>query len=137
MKKNVETRVQSSFDAIGLFLCIYVVQKYEQLTKQRNCMPLLGYFDAVMEMLWQRFDFMMRLHINSVAEIDTHKLQSLDARPHYVSRSSFGTLSHSFNRAFILVADNPTICRILYKFAQHKRKHTEPETRRHSGSIAK
>lgn len=29
----------------------------------------------------------MQMHINSVSEIDTHKLQGLDVRPHYVISS--------------------------------------------------
>ena len=33
--KNVEALVQSSFDAIGIFLCIYITQRYELLAKQR------------------------------------------------------------------------------------------------------
>lgn len=37
-----------------------------------------------MDVVWQRFNHVMQLHINSVAEIDTHKLHSLDVRPHYV-----------------------------------------------------
>ena len=40
-----------------------------------------------MEILWQRFEFVMKSHINSVAEIDTHKLQTLDVRPHYVKKN--------------------------------------------------
>lgn len=37
----------------------------------------------------------------------------------------------------MLVVDHTEICRILDKFAQHQRKHTESETRRHFDSIAK
>ena len=39
----------------------------------------------MIEVVWQRFNQIMQLHINSVSEIDTHKLHSLDVRPHYVN----------------------------------------------------
>lgn len=39
-----------------------------------------------MEILWKRFEVIIKFHINSVSEIDTHKLQSLDVRPHYVMK---------------------------------------------------
>lgn len=37
-----------------------------------------------MEIVLQRFGHIMQMHINSIAEIDAHKLHSLDVRPHYV-----------------------------------------------------
>jgi vacuolar protein sorting-associated protein 52 len=97
--KNVENLIQSSYDAIGIFLCIYIIQRYEILAKQRNCLSILSYYDNIMEILWQRFDFVMQLHTNSVSNIDTHKLQSLDVRPHYITRryAEFSTSLYSIN----------------------------------------
>lgn len=84
--KNAETLIQSSYDAIGIFLCINIVQRYEIIAKQRGCLPILGYYENVLEILWRRFEAIMKMHLFSVSEIDTHKLQSLDIRPHYITR---------------------------------------------------
>jgi len=78
--------VQASYDAIGIFLCINIIQHFEMIAKQRNCLAILGYYDSIMEILWRRFEAIMRQHLLSVTEIDTHKLQSLDIRPHYITR---------------------------------------------------
>ncbi|CAF0734135.1 unnamed protein product [Brachionus calyciflorus] len=84
--KSSETLIQSTHDAIAIFLCINIIQRYEILAKQRQCFPILMYYESILEILWQKFDSIMQMHSNSVALVDTHKFSSLDVRPHYISR---------------------------------------------------
>ena len=53
----------------------------------------------------------MQLHTNSVLNIDTHKLQSLDVRPHYITRryAEFSTSLYSINE----ILPNPKLNAIL------------------------
>lgn len=84
--KNVETLANGSYDAIGIFLCISIIQRFELIAKQRNCFPILTYYENILDILWVRFETIMKSHLFSISEIDTHKLQSLDIRPHYITR---------------------------------------------------
>jgi hypothetical protein len=54
------------------------------LASKRNCASIISYYHQILELIWNRFEYLMRQHIYSVTEIDTHKMQALDIRPHYV-----------------------------------------------------
>ncbi|RNA16065.1 vacuolar sorting-associated 52 -like protein [Brachionus plicatilis] len=42
--KNSERQIKSTHDAIAIFLCINIIQRYEILAKKRQCFPMLAYF---------------------------------------------------------------------------------------------
>jgi vacuolar protein sorting-associated protein 52 len=97
--KIVENNFQLSFDAIGLFLCIQIIQRYRIIATRRNCIPIISYYENIIEFLWQRFEYVMQQHVHSITLIDTHKLHSLDIRPHYITRryAEFSTTLLSIN----------------------------------------
>jgi hypothetical protein len=109
--KQVETTMNSSYDALAIFLCIYIIQRYELLAKQRNCLPILSYYENTTELLWHRFEHIMQMHVKSVANIDTHKLTNLDVRPHYITRryAEFSSCLISINEH----SPNPKLTAIL------------------------
>lgn len=45
---------------------------------------LLRYWEAVLEMLWPRFELILEMNIHSIRNTDPQKLGVLDTRPHYV-----------------------------------------------------
>lgn len=71
-------------DAIGIFLCIHVIYRYQSIATKRGCSILSEFYESLLTLLWSRFEFLMKNHINSIAEIDTSRLSSIDVRPHYV-----------------------------------------------------
>lgn len=42
------------------------------------------YWEAVLEMLWPRFELILEMNIHSIRNTDPQKLGVLDTRPHYV-----------------------------------------------------
>jgi hypothetical protein len=83
-KKTLEERINLNFDAISLFICICFCTKYRQLMIQRNVLAIETYWDNIEKMLWNRFELIMKLHNNSIRQLDVRKM-SVDTRPHYVS----------------------------------------------------
>ena len=78
--------MNNCYDAIGVFLCIHLLYQFQIMSNKRNCLVLNSYYDTLLNLLWARFELIMHLHINSVIQIDTTKLHSLDVRPHYVKK---------------------------------------------------
>lgn len=52
-------------------------------SKIKTCV-LLRYWEAVLEMLWPRFELILEMNIHSIRNTDPQKLGVLDTRPHYV-----------------------------------------------------
>lgn len=50
------------------------------------CSPLClcRYWEAVLELLWPRFELILEMNIQSIRNTDPQKLGVLDTRPHYV-----------------------------------------------------
>lgn len=47
------------------------------------------YWDALLELLWPRFEHILELNIQSIQNTDPQRLGFLDTRPHYVKRVFF------------------------------------------------
>ncbi|KAI9253595.1 hypothetical protein BY458DRAFT_521646 [Sporodiniella umbellata] len=78
--------VESSYDAVGLLLCIRINTQLA-LELQRRRVPVLeGYTNATNMLLWPRFQYIMSLHIESLKKLFHSKSSAKDIHPHYVTR---------------------------------------------------
>uniref|UniRef100_H2Z2W4 Vacuolar protein sorting-associated protein 52 homolog n=1 Tax=Ciona savignyi TaxID=51511 RepID=H2Z2W4_CIOSA len=84
--KHVDTQCSECYDAIALLLCIHIVYKYRVLMNAREVTSLSSYWDTMMAILWPRFEYVVKMHIRSVAECNVQHLSSIDVRPHYITR---------------------------------------------------
>ncbi|KAK2555554.1 Vacuolar protein sorting-associated protein 52-like protein [Acropora cervicornis] len=84
--KQMETYLESCFDAIGIFLCIHLVHRYRILMHKRNVPALDKYWDTILEMSWPRFTYVVELNVDSVRSTDPQRLGVIDIRPHYVNK---------------------------------------------------
>ena len=83
---NVETSVNTSFDSIGLLLCINLIHRYNYMMEKRGVDALGIYWFKLLEVLWPRFLTIIELNVSSVQSADPQKLSHFDTRPHYVTR---------------------------------------------------
>lgn len=71
-------------------LCVYKDVIYSAFTpSQPNIICVRAcvccrYWEAVLEMLWPRFELILEMNIQSIRNTDPQKLGVLDTRPHYV-----------------------------------------------------
>uniref|UniRef100_A0A667XP05 Vacuolar protein sorting-associated protein 52 homolog n=1 Tax=Myripristis murdjan TaxID=586833 RepID=A0A667XP05_9TELE len=68
-----------------------------------NCCCLnLRYWEAVLELLWPRFELILEMNIHSIRNTDPQKLGVLDTRPHYITRryAEFSSAIVSINQTF-------------------------------------
>jgi hypothetical protein len=84
--KAVEEDFQTSFDTIGLFLCLHLIYRYKLLAHKRAVPALDSYWDSLTKIIWPRFDYLFQLQIQSIKSCDTTKLSSCDTRPHFITR---------------------------------------------------
>lgn len=84
--KNLEDELQSSFDAIGLFLSLHIIYRYRLLAHKRAVPTLDIYWETLVKIVWPRFESVFQSHINSIRSCDPMKLTSCDSRPHYITR---------------------------------------------------
>ncbi|XP_015774460.1 PREDICTED: vacuolar protein sorting-associated protein 52 homolog isoform X1 [Acropora digitifera] len=100
--KQMETYLESCFDAIGIFLCIHLVHRYRILMHKRNVPALDKYWDTILEMSWPRFTYVVELNVDSVRSTDPLRLGVIDIRPHYITRryAEFSAAIVSMNESF-------------------------------------
>lgn len=84
--KAAEEDFQTSFDTIGLFLCLHLIYRYKLLTHKRAVPALDSYWDSLTTIIWPRFEYLFQLQIQSIKGCDTAKLSSCDSRPHFITR---------------------------------------------------
>ena len=84
--KAAEEDFQTSFDTIGLFLCLHLIYRYKLLAHKRAVPALDSYWDSLTKTIWPRFEYLFQLQIQSVKNCDTTKLSSCDSRPHFITR---------------------------------------------------
>lgn len=85
-QKHMESFVSDCYDAIAVFLCIHLVLRFRGIMAKRNVPAVDGYWEALLELLWPRFEHILELHIQSVQSTDPQRLGGLDTRPHYITR---------------------------------------------------
>ncbi|PAV73102.1 hypothetical protein WR25_01012 [Diploscapter pachys] len=85
--KDLEQRIALNFDAISLYLCIRLCDKFRNLLIEREIPPMDEYWETICNQLWIRFDQVMKMHNDSVNTLDVRKMQTpVDTRPHYIIR---------------------------------------------------
>ncbi|RWS07403.1 vacuolar protein sorting-associated protein 52-like protein, partial [Dinothrombium tinctorium] len=84
--KHCEDEFHSSYDAIGLFLCLHLVYRYRLLSHKRAVPALDAYWESLVKHLWPRFEHIFQLHIQSVKNCDLSKFANSDNRPHFITR---------------------------------------------------
>ncbi|XP_059480069.1 vacuolar protein sorting-associated protein 52 homolog [Neocloeon triangulifer] len=85
LQKNLENYVADSYDAIGLMLCANICLKYKQICEERSIAALDQHWSVMQAAIWPRFEYVLKLHIQSVKQIDTAKFNR-ELRPHYITR---------------------------------------------------
>ncbi|XP_072529400.1 vacuolar protein sorting-associated protein 52 homolog [Salminus brasiliensis] len=100
--KNMSTYVSDCYDSIAVFLCIHIILRFKAITAKRNIPALDKYWEAVLEMLWPRFELILEMNIQSIRNTDPQKLGVLDTRPHYITRryAEFSSAIVSINQTF-------------------------------------
>lgn len=86
LMKHVSTYVADCYDAIALLLCVHIVGKYRTMMQNRDVHSLNQYWDTVQEILWPRFEYIVRLNSQSIKNCDVYALANIDVRPHYITR---------------------------------------------------
>ncbi|XP_028819771.1 vacuolar protein sorting-associated protein 52 homolog [Denticeps clupeoides] len=100
--KNMSTYLSDCYDSIAVFLCIHVILRFKAITAKRNIPALDKYWEAVLELLWPRFELILEMNIQSIRSTDPQKLGVLDTRPHYITRryAEFSSTIVSINQTF-------------------------------------
>ncbi|KAG9333684.1 hypothetical protein JZ751_010674 [Albula glossodonta] len=100
--KSMSTYVSDCYDSIAIFLCIHIILRFRAITAKRNIPALDKYWEAVLELLWPRFEMILELNIQSIRNTDPQKLGLLDTRPHYITRryAEFSSAIVSINQTF-------------------------------------
>ncbi|XP_044192032.1 vacuolar protein sorting-associated protein 52 homolog isoform X1 [Thunnus albacares] len=100
--KSMSTYVSDCYDSIAVFLCIHIILRFRAITAKRNIPALDKYWEAVLELLWPRFELILELNIHSIRNTDPQKLGVLDTRPHYITRryAEFSSAIVSINQTF-------------------------------------
>ncbi|KAG9281446.1 hypothetical protein AMEX_G4291 [Astyanax mexicanus] len=99
---NMSAYVSDCYDSIAVFLCIHIILRFKAITAKRNIPALDKYWEAVLEMLWPRFELILEMNIQSIRNTDPQKLGVLDTRPHYITRryAEFSSAIVSINQTF-------------------------------------
>ncbi|KAK2887347.1 hypothetical protein QQF64_013533 [Cirrhinus molitorella] len=100
--KNLSTYLSDCYDSIAVFLCIHIILRFRAITAKRNIPALDKYWEAVLELLWPRFELILEMNIQSIRNTDPQKLGILDTRPHYITRryAEFSSAIVSINQTF-------------------------------------
>ncbi|XP_037650136.1 vacuolar protein sorting-associated protein 52 homolog [Sebastes umbrosus] len=100
--KSMATYVSDCYDSIAVFLCIHIILRFRAITVKRTIPALDKYWEAVLELLWPRFEMILEMNIHSIRNTDPQKLGVLDSRPHYITRryAEFSSAIVSINQTF-------------------------------------
>ncbi|XP_076023674.1 vacuolar protein sorting-associated protein 52 homolog [Genypterus blacodes] len=100
--KSMSTYVSDCYDSIAVFLCVHIILRFRAITAKRSIPALDKYWEAVLELLWPRFDLILELNIHSIRSTDPQRLGVLDTRPHYITRryAEFSSAIVSINQTF-------------------------------------
>ncbi|SAL98829.1 hypothetical protein [Absidia glauca] len=81
--------VESSYDTVGILLCIRINTQLALELQRRHVPALEGYTNSTNMLLWPRFQYLMTLHVDSLRKLANNKtvINSIkDIHPHYVTR---------------------------------------------------
>ncbi|KAI7822860.1 Sac2 family-domain-containing protein [Gamsiella multidivaricata] len=82
---NVKEYADSSFDAIGILLCLRINQQMAKELERRKIPMLDKYRDAIHMALWPRFQVVVDMHIESIRKAKT-KVKPKNVHPHWIAR---------------------------------------------------
>ncbi|CAF90117.1 unnamed protein product [Tetraodon nigroviridis] len=84
------------------WLCCCLAGCRPQVTRCVCARACVRYWEAVLEMLWPRFELILEMNIHSIRNTDPQKLGVLDTRPHYITRryAEFSSAIVSINQTF-------------------------------------
>ncbi|KAG0316787.1 Vacuolar protein sorting-associated protein 52 [Dissophora globulifera] len=82
---NVKVYADSSFDAIGILLCLRINHQLSKELERRKIPMLDKYRDAIHMALWPRFQVVVDMHIESVRKAKT-KIKPTNVHPHWIAR---------------------------------------------------
>ncbi|KAF9968824.1 Vacuolar protein sorting-associated protein 52 [Actinomortierella ambigua] len=82
---NVKEYADSSYDAIGILLCLRIIQQLAKELERRKVPTLEKYCDAIRMLLWPRFQIVLDMHIESVRKAKT-KIHPKNVHPHWIAR---------------------------------------------------
>ncbi|KAI8602883.1 Sac2 family-domain-containing protein [Dissophora ornata] len=82
---NVKEYADSSFDAIGILLCLRINHQLSKELERRKIPMLDKYRDAIHMALWPRFQIVVDMHIESVRKAKT-KIKPKNVHPHWIAR---------------------------------------------------
>ncbi|CAG8622941.1 11481_t:CDS:10 [Paraglomus brasilianum] len=77
--------IESSYDAVGILLCIRLNMQFALELQRRRVPALEGYINQTNMLLWPRFQSIIDMHVESVKKAG-NKLVVKDIHPHYVTR---------------------------------------------------
>lgn len=83
--KNLEEFVVTSYDSIGLYLCLQITQKYRELLDKRGVAALEPYFEAVTQIVLPRLEYVLDLNVQSLRAADPSAFK-ITSQPHYITR---------------------------------------------------
>ncbi|ESP04479.1 hypothetical protein LOTGIDRAFT_223857 [Lottia gigantea] len=100
--KQMEEYVHDCYDSIAIFLSIHIIFRYRSIIQKRNVSGLDRYWDALLKILWPKFEQIINLNIQSVRDCDPSKLGQIDVRPHYITRryAEFSAAIVGINQSF-------------------------------------
>ncbi|KAF9109077.1 Vacuolar protein sorting-associated protein 52 [Mortierella sp. AM989] len=82
---NVKEYADSSYDAIGILLCLRINYQLAKELNRRKISALDKYGDAIHMALWPRFQVVVDMHIESVRKART-KIKPKNVHPHWIAR---------------------------------------------------
>ncbi|XP_055356610.1 vacuolar protein sorting-associated protein 52 homolog [Paramacrobiotus metropolitanus] len=105
--KHVEETVAGCYDAIGLYLCLQIIEHYRDLMVKRCVPALAAYFEGLVGILAPRLMLVVEGHVASLRNADPSAFK-ITTQPHFITRK-YAELS-----AALLVirnhgADNPSL----------------------------
>lgn len=84
--KQMEEYTADCYDSIAVFLSVHIVFRYRAIMAKRSIPALDRYWEALLNMMWPRFEYILHLNVQSVRDCEPHKLGHIDCRPHYITR---------------------------------------------------
>jgi len=69
---------------------------------KRNCPVMDAYWDSLLGILYPRFEYVLRLNVQSIRECEPQRLGTIDVRPHYITRryAEFSAALVGLNESF-------------------------------------
>lgn len=82
----VKAYVDSTFDAVGVLICIRLNTQHIKMMQKRRIPCLEGFMNVTNMLLWPKFQTIMDLHVESLkSAVPSRLVPTKDVKPHYVS----------------------------------------------------